>query len=169
MFGVCYPDILQTYTCTNELVIDEIPQIRLRLLKRIFDPLKSFLADPLTYMDPGCFWHMHEAGFGSDRTLVLETLQQCLGPELFPVPEVRDWIYDVNTLQVRLAQVKSQPQLKQVTEQVKQKCSCNPYQKLFSTISNVEGTRFLIRVGEEQRTHLKLKREESGAHYPYPP
>ncbi len=50
-------------------------------------------------MDPGCFWHMHAEGPGSDRELVLEALQQRLAYfDVFPLPELQTWIYDVNQI-----------------------------------------------------------------------
>lgn len=162
MFGVCFENPLLAIGLVLIILTDKVAILRYTLLKRLLGPIRSFLDDPMLYMDPCCVWHMQAEGPGADRTVVLETLQHlCISCGLFPLLEPHDWYLPVAQLQDWLESLEND--MTKAATQFTLKCSdCQPYQGLFDSIRNVQGRHPLIRLSESQKTHLARKRKESG-------
>jgi hypothetical protein len=137
--------------------------MRLRLIKTILEPIKSFLKDPLTYMDLSCSWHMQAGGPDNDRASILKALRESLATEqLFPLPEPHHYISNIYVLRLSLEAVEES--LEKSNEYFSECPSCkdNPYKRMFAAAGNHGQFRSLIHLTDSQKAHLKRKRTESG-------
>jgi len=148
------------------LWIGKLIQTRNRVLKLYIDHLRSFLDDPLPYMDAGCIWHMQEQGRGTHRSAILELLQETLAPQrLFPIPEPTTYDYCVQGLYWSIEAIKEKL-LKPADLRLgphRLSCpGCEPYKRLFKRLREVRGDRPLVPLSESQKVYLARKRAESG-------
>lgn len=144
-------------------MIEDLRVVSIRLLKLYIDHFKSFLDEPLTYMDAGCAWHMQAEGPGTDRTVVLETLQGLLARyDLFPLPEPQDWMYSVGQAQFCIENLAPKMMLPAEVLFKRYHCrGCRPYRRLLEAVRDVQGNHSLIHLSASQRVHLSRKRKES--------
>ncbi|KAH8908601.1 hypothetical protein BR93DRAFT_936231 [Coniochaeta sp. PMI_546] len=141
---------------------DQLPGLRLRVLQALLSPIRSFLYKPLTYIDPGCGWHMQLDGPGNDREVIMQAFEQALShANLFPLPGPQTFKGSAKDLQKSLQKVEQEFAI--AARSFSLLCdNCRPLKRVMDAVRGALGSRHLVRLSPTQRAHLARQREASG-------
>ncbi|KAB5563006.1 hypothetical protein GE09DRAFT_766989 [Coniochaeta sp. 2T2.1] len=143
-------------------IFEQLPLVRLRVLQAMLSPIRLFLFKPLTFIDPGCGWHMQLDGHGNDRHVVIKTFELALQSQgLFPLPGPKTFKGSPKDLQRSLDKVEKE--FKRAAKSFSLLCNdCKPLKRVMEAVRGAVGSRHLIHLTNAQREHLARRRRSLG-------